>query len=85
VDPEGSHPSSVGLVVGPVGPPSAKWAQLPECSSTAYEDQSKPQVKVGLIIQCTLSPPGYISKPPDPRADNNSFYQILHAYLRLDV
>jgi hypothetical protein len=27
----------------------------------------------------------YISRPPDPRADNNSFYQILHAYLRLEL
>jgi hypothetical protein len=85
VDPEGAHPSPIGMLVGAVGPPGAKWAQLSECSPTAYEDQSKPQVKVGLIVRCTSSPLGYISKPPNPRANNNSFYQILHAYLRLEL
>jgi hypothetical protein len=52
--------------------PGAKWARLLECSSTAYEDQSKPQVKVSLIVRCTSSPLDYISRPPDPRADNSS-------------
>jgi hypothetical protein len=31
------------------------------------------------------SPLDYISRPPDPRAEDNSFYQILHAYLRLEL
>jgi hypothetical protein len=44
-------------------PPGTKWAQLLECSSTAYEDQSKPQVKVGLIVRCPSSPLDYISRP----------------------
>jgi hypothetical protein len=44
VDPEGAHPSPIGLVVGPVAP----WHQMGPASgmfSTAYEDQSKPQVR----------------------------------------
>jgi hypothetical protein len=85
VDPEGGPPQTKRPGGGAGRPPATKWAQLPECSSTAYEDQSKPQLKVGLIVRCTSSPPGYIRKPPDPRADNNSFYQIIHAYMRLEL
>jgi hypothetical protein len=32
--------------------PWHQMGQLPECSSTAYEDQSKPQVKVLTVNSC---------------------------------
>jgi hypothetical protein len=44
VGPEGAHPRPIGLVVGPVGPPGPEPPHLLECSSTAYENQSKPHV-----------------------------------------
>jgi hypothetical protein len=31
------------------------------------------------------SPLDYISRHPDLRAEGNSFYQILHAYLRFEL
>jgi hypothetical protein len=45
VDPEGGQPQPDQPGGGPGRPPGAKWAQLSEGSSTAYEDQSKPLVR----------------------------------------
>jgi hypothetical protein len=56
VGPEGGPPQTERPGVGADRPPSAKWAQLPEASSTAYDDQSKPHVLVDLILRCTSTP-----------------------------